>query len=115
MAQRALEAPARQSVPDAGRFPARLAAADLLAALHPARRLSLHRRAGPDGAARGLAGLRPDRPGTWRSASGGPGAAAAIRRRADGDVELNRRRAALRLHPPAGQPRHKPRTVAPTP
>ena len=55
--ERALETPARQSVPDARRFPARLAAADRLAALYSARRLSLHRRAGSAGAARGTAGL----------------------------------------------------------
>ena len=54
--QRALEAAARPSVPDAGRFSARAAAADGVAAAYSARRISLHRRAGSDGAARRACG-----------------------------------------------------------
>ena len=56
LAQRALEVAARQSVPDAGRFPAGLAAADRLIAAYSGGGISLHRRAGSAGAARSLAG-----------------------------------------------------------
>ena len=49
--ERALEPSARQPVPDAGGFPARPAAADRLAALYSARRLSLHCGAGSAGTA----------------------------------------------------------------
>ena len=52
LAQRALEAPAQQSVPVSGRFAAGPAAADRLARIRSAGRVSLHRRAGSDGAAR---------------------------------------------------------------
>ena len=55
--ERALEAAARQSVSDAGRFPAGAAAADRLAAAYSGRGISLHRRAGSAGAARGAAGV----------------------------------------------------------
>ncbi len=55
--ERALETAPRQPVPDAGRFPARTAAADRLIAAYSRRGISLHRRAGSDGAARGAAGL----------------------------------------------------------
>ena len=55
--QRALAAAARQPVPDAGRFAARAAAADGVAAAYSAGRISLYRRAGSAGAA--APNLRP--------------------------------------------------------
>ena len=71
LAQRTLEAPAWQSVPDAGRFPARPAAADRLAGAYPAGGISLHRRAGSDGAARRTAGFRQGRRGGRRESAQG--------------------------------------------
>ena len=59
--ERTLEAAARPSVPDTGRFAARAAAADVVAAACPARRISLHRRAGSDGAAARTRGRRQGR------------------------------------------------------
>ena len=56
--ERALEAAPRQPVPDARRFAAGPAAADRLAAAYSGGGISLHRRAGPAGAARGAAGVR---------------------------------------------------------
>ena len=69
--ERALETPPRQSVPDAGRFAAGAAAADRVIAAYRGRRISLHRRAGSAGTARGTAGLRRRGAGRGRAASGG--------------------------------------------
>ena len=55
--ERALETAPRQSVPDSRRLADGIAAADVVAAAYSGRRLSLHRRAGPAGAARGAAGV----------------------------------------------------------
>ena len=69
--ERALAAAARPSVPDAGRFAARAAAADGVAAACPARRISLHRRAGSDGAAARTRGRRRGRRGRQRACEAG--------------------------------------------
>ena len=70
--ERTLEAAARPSVPDTGRFSARAAAADVVAAPCSSRRVSLRRRAGSDGAASGTCGRRQGR----RSRRGGSEAGA---------------------------------------
>ena len=104
LAQRALETAARQSVSDAGRFPARAAAADRLVAAHSRGGISLHRRAGSAGAARGVAGV---------STQTAPAESAphqqvqeqqtAERRRAHRDVDRDPRRHAVRLHAAGGE------------
>ncbi len=58
LAQRTLELRRPQSVPDARRFPAWPAAADRVAAAYSSGRISLHRRAGSDGAAPRARGRR---------------------------------------------------------
>ncbi len=55
--ERALAVAPEQSVPDPGRFAARASAADRFAAAYSRRRISLHRRAGPAGAAGAIAGV----------------------------------------------------------
>ena len=59
--QRTLATAARPSVPDTGRFSARAAAADVVAAACSSRRVSLCRRAGSDGAALRTRGRRQGR------------------------------------------------------
>ena len=109
--ERALEIAARQSVPDARRFPAGPAAADRLVAAYSGRGISLHRRAGSDGAARslpvydGAASTEAAAP-----AQAGAGAAAPVRRRAHRDVDRNPRRHSLRLHAAGGETRGLSRT-----
>ena len=111
--ERALEASPRQSVPDAGRFPARAAAADRLAAAYSRRRISLHRRAGSAGAARGRCRCRRQRRRPRRRAASGGARAAAQRRRrrrAHRDVDRDPRRHAVRLHAAGGEARGLSRT-----